>query len=226
MKPHHLIVSAFVASAGLLSAATTLITPTAITYLGTQQDLGNPTALINGSGLSEIATISNYQSVTHSSASENGFNNIWVTADPGAAGGDFFVDGGQAQAFTIDLGAIYQVDGFVQWGYNFGTFNANQAQVFTFEFSNDGGASYHTTLADVTVPRTGAANVADETSFTPTSANYIRMTLTDNFYDGVTAGGDRIGIAELRFTGDAIPEPSVALLGGLSLLGLLRRRRA
>ncbi|MCW1925020.1 discoidin domain-containing protein [Luteolibacter arcticus] len=222
-----LLLALFLAPFGSVSAATTLITPTTITYQGSQQALGNPTALINGSGLSDPApTLANYTTATHGSAGDNGFNNIWVTTDPGAGGGDFFADGGLPQTFTIDLGGAYTVDGIVQWGYNFGSFNANQAQTFTLEFSNDGGATYHTTLANINVPHNGAANVADETTFAPTNGSYIRMTITDNFYDGIIPGGDRVGVAELRFTGDAIPEPSIALLGGLGLLVLLPRRRA
>ncbi|MEM1084894.1 MAG: PEP-CTERM sorting domain-containing protein [Verrucomicrobiota bacterium] len=49
----------------------------------------------------------------------------------------------------------------------------------------------------------------------------------DNFVDGGTTGfaGFRARGHDVQFTFTPIPEPSVALLGGLGLLGLLRRRR-
>lgn len=60
------------------------------------------------------------------------------------------------------------------------------------------------------------------------NARYVEFTVTDNYYSnggfGPPAGGDRVGLNEIAF--EAIPEPSSALLGGVALLGLLRRRRA
>ncbi|MBT8045176.1 MAG: PEP-CTERM sorting domain-containing protein [Verrucomicrobiae bacterium] len=49
-------------------------------------------------------------------------------------------------------------------------------------------------------------------------AQYIRF----NF---VSAGGSWMTLTEIDFDGTAIPEPSTAILGGLGLLALLRRRR-
>ena len=57
------------------------------------------------------------------------------------------------------------------------------------------------------------------------NANAVQLEITDNHFGGISPGGDRIGLGEIKLIGDAIPEPSTGLLGGLALLGLLRRRR-
>jgi hypothetical protein len=61
---------------------------------------------------------------------------------------------------------------------------------------------------------------------TPT-ARYVQLEVTDNYFGqpGITAGGDRAGIGEVRYATEVVPELSSALLGALGLLGLLRRRR-
>jgi hypothetical protein len=42
---------------------------------------------------------------------------------------------------------------------------------------------------------------------------------------GSAPGGDRIGVGEVKFIGDLVPEPSPALLVAISPLGLALRRR-
>lgn len=51
------------------------------------------------------------------------------------------------------------------------------------------------------------------------------MTMTDNYFgESGGAGGERVGLSEVRFS--QVPEPTAALLGGIGLLALLRRRLA
>lgn len=227
MKKNIILISLVTASA---HAASLMITPTAITYtsLPNQELTGleNETNIINGSGLSATPTVGNLTSVTHDSVTGMLSGNAWATIDPGIAGGDFFADGGNAPVFTIDLGSTYSVTDFVIWGYHFTVKNANHPKNINLEFSTNGGISYGSPLA-IVIPNMVVYNAAEVVNFAGQSANYIRMTVTENHFGvaGAGSGGDRVGLAEIRFMGDAIPEPSNALLGCLGLVTLLRRRR-
>jgi hypothetical protein len=206
-----------------------LVTPAGITFEGdSSEELGefggafnDESNIINGSGLSGIPDISNYTTITHSNPTFTPPGIAWATiGDPGT---DFFAAGGIAPILTIDLGSTFNLVGMVSWGYNFfGANHANFMKTSTLEFSSDGGATYHTTTG-VTTPFPGTFNLASSTSFPQVSANFVRLTVTDNHFDGITDGGDRVGISELRFL--AVPEPSTSLLGALASLALLRRRR-
>ena len=75
----------------------------------------------------------------------------------------------------------------------------------------------------------GGTNSAQTFAAGGVTARYVQMTVTDNHVGtaGITGGGDRVGIGELRFDTSAVPEPTAFCLTTLSLLGLavVRRRR-
>lgn len=210
-------------------AATLMITPTSISYTNSPNQeqtglfLDNELNIINGSGLSAAPTVGNVNTVTHASVSLSSPGNAWATVDIGPGAGDFFAEGGNAPVFAIDLGATYSVTDFVIWGYHFGANNGNHPKNITLEFSTNGGTSYGSPLP-ILVPNAGAFNGADVVTFAAQNANHVRLTVTDNYF-GSYSGGDRVGISEIRFMGDAVPEPSAAILGSLGALALLRRRR-
>jgi len=216
-------------AAGSLQAAM-LVTPTGLTNTtvtppNNNTEFFSSTNLVNNSGLSGPADIGNYTTITHGSA---GGTTAWTTDAPNGGSGDYHggANPGADPRFTLTLDQSYSLTNFVYWGYHFGAANGNEAREFFLEFSTDGGSTFpasttvsqpldsHAFSSAVTLPLGGAF-----------SANTVRVTLTDNHFGGGAAGGDRSGLGELKLIGDAIPEPTGALLAGLGSLMLLRRRR-
>lgn len=84
------------------------------------------------------------------------------------------------------------------------------------------GSTFATTLSTSSTLSSASLTFTDTAALT-SGTNTIKIS-TDYYTNG---GGWNLGIDNLQFDGTiaAIPEPSTALLGGLGLLALLRRRR-
>ena len=104
------------------------------------------------------------------------------------------------------------------------------------EYTLNGGTDWTplaaTKLVNLTASNsTALAGPVLALNFAPDSPVVVDMA-SDNFqirYTAINANanaGAFNGITSMVFSGTVVPEPSVALLGGLGLLGLLRRRRA
>lgn len=200
--------------------AAVLITPTGVVSATDATDTYKATVgLIDDAGLSGSADLGNYTTITHSATSGNTLG--WVTNDPGAGGGDYFADGPGNPVLTFDLGGTYSLTDFVYWGYNNGG-TANEAKSFTLEFSVGGGA--YGSAVNYTQGSAIGTGTPVTVNFSSIEADSVRVTITDNYYSG-GAGGDRVGLGEVKFIGTAVPEPSATALLGLSALALLARRR-
>lgn len=211
----------FALSAGL-APAVILVNPTGVTNDSGVSEFFSLGNIVNNSGLSGVADFSNYTSITHIAA---GAGTAWTTNNPNGAG-DYFQAGseGTTAIVTFDLGGTFGVTDLVYWGYHFGAPNGNEVREFSLEFSSDGGGTFGAPV----VVSSPLSNYAFATAVTlPLGGTYtadtVRATFTDNHFGGTADGGDRLGLGEVKFV--AIPEPSTALLGGVALLGLLRRRR-
>jgi MYXO-CTERM domain-containing protein len=200
------------------------------------------TNVINGSGLSGVPTISDYTTITHTSPSFSGGSaNAWSSIDPGIGGGDFFSDFASgisninpqntpAGYFDLRFDTPVNLTDFVTWAYTFGSgFNGNnvsQWTIQTFNLDGDfiGGGDFD---GPSSMLNGGATTISFGTTYNNVSS--VQAWPLDNYFGSVGAfGGDRIGVAELRFiTANTVPEPSVSAVGLLTL-GLLasRRRRA
>ncbi len=201
-----------------------LITPTGVSFSGS--DPGTTeffplTNIVNGSGLSGVATESNYTTITHSGASAT---TAWTTNDPAPGGGDYFVDGPGNPVVTFTLDQEYALTDVVIWGYHFGTANGNELTGFDVAVTGSGGSS----MASGLTRAISAAN-ANSTSFGSTlTGNTVTLTLTENGFGTGPAGGDRVGIGEVKFIGTVVPEPGgiALLLVGLCPVFLMRKLRS
>lgn len=163
-------------------------------------------------------------------APHNGFagsagnsSTAWVTDAPGGFPSDYMTL--NTPVIVLDMGSVLPLQEISTWGYNAG--NANGVSAFSLRFSTTGtfsGAPVESFSANI------SEAVRDSHPFVNgvQNARYVEFTVTDNYYSGggfgPPPGGDRVGLNEISF--EAIPEPSTALLGGIALLGLMRRRRA
>jgi hypothetical protein len=225
-----LLVAPLVLLAGLayaLPAHAELVTPTSISYTGTGVEFFTEEIhLIDASGLSDslLPDGSNIGAVTHGSASAD---TAWVTDDPNGGPGDYFdpAGAGGTVTFDIDLGGTFSLREFAYWGYGFGAPNGNSISSVRLDFSTDGGTSVDSSQT-VAVPLIfGPPAIVP---LTRTDANFITMEVLDNYFNvdpDAPSGGDRVGLAEIRFT--TVPEPSTLVLAGLllGLCGLIARRR-
>ena len=106
------------------------------------------------------------------------------------------------------------------WNYSV---PGNAAKDFTIEFSIDGSPFFNPVLG--MVPQlAGPSHIFDLGG--TYRADMVRVTFTDNYF-GQGAGGDRVGLSEIRFLGSqVVPEPATAGLALIGVLALCRRRRA
>lgn len=128
----------------------------------------------------------------------------------------------------------------VVWTNSGGTRQAGDATVrditLSTEYSLDGGTNWFAVSAAQTFnltipsPATGLQQYQDRT-FTPGSPLLVDHATQDLWLRvraenaNLTAGG-YVNIRDITFNGTVVPEPSAALLGGISLLALLKRRRS
>ncbi len=203
--PAFSLLASLVFSVPALNAAA-IITPTgAVSSLGSlsSRPIGKT---IDSSGLSGGGTSGNILAETHDDASSNS--------------GPYFL-GAKGSVLTFDLGSAFSVDTVHIWNYTRTGETDRAVQGFDISFSSDDVT--YTTPVTVTgfssIPYSGGVVVdVQSQSFTAGSGRYIKL-------ENVTNHGDSgyTGFGEIRFS--AVPEPSVALLGAVGLLALLRRRR-
>lgn len=203
-----------------------VVTPASITFVGTATELAglnldDENNVINGNGLSAPLAVdeSNLGTVTHADVSFSAPGNAWVTTDPGGGNSDFYASGGGTVVFDIDLGGTFALNRLASWGYGFGGPQGNSISSVQLDFSTDGGGTFGSSETIAVALNADDGVTADFTaaisSFTTTDANFIRMTVLDNHFNDVQGfGGDRVGLAEIRFL--TIPEPTGATLAALA----------
>ena len=224
-----LLLPAALLCTALSSQATVMIVATGVSYdtpqTSSQDDEFDEA--INGAGLVTVYTTGDAVPATlsqhHVGGNGGAFDDIksiagrYVTADP--------------FTITLDLGGTYDIATVNFWNYaerwNGTYYNDRGVKDFDLEFSTDGGATFGNTvsltaaMADDTGATTGDVFFNGETFDIEDQAGvtHVKFIAQDNY------GGGYTGIAEVNFTGVAVPEPSSAALLGLGGLALILRRR-
>ena len=120
----------------------------------------------------------------------------------------------------MTLDGLYSLSALVVWGLS--TNHGNEASNFRVEFSSDGGATYSSATETLGLDRRTDGNAVRLSFGDEHEANFVRLTITNNAkgrgFPG--AGGDRVGLGEIRFAGSAVASnaPPVAMAGALATL--------
>ncbi|WP_197529118.1 PEP-CTERM sorting domain-containing protein [Aeoliella mucimassa] len=183
------------------------------------------------------------------------YDGSFVTTDPGSFPSDFFdslPDGDTDVDLVFDItgGGDTSLGSVILWNYeNSGGSNisaGNHARTIELRFNSeaDGSESFDGPATTVTLLPVWDGDEDDTNDLqgvnsaqafslgTPVTARYAMLSITDNYlgFQGITGGGDRVGLAEVRFASETVvPEPStlslLALAAATMVAGVARSSR-
>ncbi len=235
----------FLVSGTAAVAASAIIMPTVSSVTNENAFSGQGfTFVVNNSGLTPaVNTGDSLASASAALHTYGGFTESFVT---NASTTDYFATGSGATTPPIvvfDLGTDTALANILLWQYqNDGgspssVGNHTRSLDLRFNTAAQGSGSFTGSTTAITMLPVadadgiggndlGGTNSAQVFGLSGT-ARYVQLTITDNYrgFQGVVNGGDRAGLGEVRFFGEAVPEASTAGLLLLSGSFLARRRR-
>lgn len=168
---------------------------------------------INGSGFDELTGF-------HATTSTNV---EWATTGQ-LFGGDML-----PAHITFDLGMNYDLNSLKVWNLNEPGFTGRGANSVNISVASTDIAPTFTLVDNFTFTQAPGSAIVDFGQTIDLSGYTETLNVRLIRFDIIThhnGGSEEItGLSEVRFDGVLVPEPSTALLGGLGLLALLRRRR-
>ena len=246
MKINHAILLSILCL--LSSASATIISPQSV--ISEEYVYRSAEKAIDGSGLSTTlntgASLSTALSTTH--IYNTGWDKSFVSSNKGA---DFFANLGTDTDLDIVLdltnGGDIDFQSVLLWQYQYNGGNANKMtgnDLRTLEIrinTEAEGSSTFSATPDATVTMLpvldgdtddtndlGGINSAQKYALGSQHGRYALISITDNYYglNGITIGGDRVGLGEIRFaTETVVPEPAAYLLVLFCSGGFLLTRR-
>jgi hypothetical protein len=225
-------------------AASSIIVPSVNSSANENAFLGQGfTYVVNNSGMTPA--VNNGDTLGSASAAVHNYGNFTESFVTNASTADYFATGVGAAtppSVVFDLGTDTSLSQILLWQYQNdggGAANVgNHTRTLTLRFNTaaQGAGSFSGAATAVTMLPVldndglggndlGGINSAQVFGLGGT-ARYVQLTITDNYrgFQGILNGGDRAGLGEVRFFGEAVPEASSAALLLLSG-GLLARRR-
>lgn len=149
--------------------------------------------------------------------------------------GTGFTSAASPNPLNISYGYQIIITGIQTGTYDFSSMHRDsntsgiQAGVFDAQYSVDGGTNWINLLDNATYNATTPLIELSNLSLTDTDGFAIRYAAGGALYGGNSVnrsggnGNRQLPLNSIEFT--LVPEPSAALLGGLGMLALLRRRR-
>lgn len=135
-----------------------------------------------------------------------GSTNAWVTADHGDLNPtyqDYFAgaSAGPVPALTFGFNAPKNLESILIWNYP-ADGGGLRGCAKTIDIAVNKGSGFETIRTAVGLTKGNAlATVADVVDIgTQIGVTAVRITITDNYFDGVAAGGDRVGLGKVAFT--------------------------
>ena len=248
MKPEFRPLFAALLACSVGSASGALIIVPAVSSTANENAFDGQTAsfLVDNSGLSPA--VNNGDSLAAAQAAVHiygGYQQSYVSESSTA---DYFATGVGLAAqptFVFDLGGDTALNDILLWQYQndsgaaFNVGNHTRSVGLKFNTAAQGGTVFlgggiTLTMLPVTDGNglgngddLNGVNAAQTFALTDT-ARYVQLTITDNYlgFQGITGGGDRAGLGEVRFFGQAVPEPATSglLLAAGAALAVRRRK--
>jgi len=224
-------VSVFVL-AGMANAG--IIVPTIVSEANTNPYSTATTAALNdNSGMTPAVNAGD--SLASAVAATHVFGGVWESWVTNAAAPDYFATS-PAPEIVWDLtgGGDSDVGTVILWQYQNdggGTGRVgNHAKTIELQFNTEaeGAAAFAGVVSTIEMePVMDDINAAQAFALSGEEARYVLMKVTDNHFESpdIIAGGDRVGLGEVRFATEIIPEPATMALLGTGFLALIRRRR-